>query len=94
MEQSNAILVEGPKASEGLMKSGVLLNNGREIQPSNVIESEVLLALNGYYVVNDKVYQQLGLPFSSDMSSVWKADEGRRTKSTRSGKNIKSRNSV
>ena len=76
VEQSNAILVEGPKASEGLMKSGVLLNNGREIQPSNVIESEVLSALNGYYVVNDKVYEQLGLPFSSDMSSVWKADEG------------------
>ena len=42
VEQSNAILMEGPKASEGLMKSGVLLNNGQEIQPSKVIESEVL----------------------------------------------------
>ena len=42
VEQSDAMLMEGPKASEGLMKSGVLLNNGQEIQPSKVIESEVL----------------------------------------------------
>ena len=86
VEQSDAMLMEGPKASEGLMKSGVLLNNGQEIQPSKVVESEVLPALNGYYVVNDKVYEQLGLPFSSDMSSVWKADEGQDEKVLEAGR--------
>ena len=86
VEQSDAMLMEGPKASEGLMKSGVLLNNGQEIQPSKVVESEVLPALNGYYVVNDKVYEQLGLPFSSDMSSVWKAEDGQDEKVLEAGR--------
>lgn len=76
VEQSEAMLMAGPKASEALIESRIRLENGQEIQPSEVIESEVLSELNGYYVVNDKVFDQLGLPDRSGMSSVWKAEDG------------------
>lgn len=76
VEQSDAILMDGPKASEVLLKSRIQLENGQEINPSKVIESEVLTEINGYYVVNDNVYEQLGIPDRSDVSTVWKAEDG------------------
>ncbi|MCR1834014.1 ABC transporter permease [Oceanobacillus caeni] len=75
VEQSDALLTEGPKASEALMKSNIKLNNGKEIQPRTVVESEVFSELNGYYVVNDKVYEQLGSPVNTNLSVVWKTND-------------------
>ncbi|MFD1170137.1 ABC transporter permease [Oceanobacillus caeni] len=75
VEQSGALLTQGPKASEALKESKVELNNGKEIQPSTVVKSEVLSELNGYYVVNDKVYDQLGTPVNSNLSIVWKTKD-------------------
>lgn len=75
VEQSDALLTEGPKASEALMKSNIKLNNGKEIQPRTVVESEVFSELNGYYVVNDKVYEQLGSPVNTNLSVVWKTKD-------------------
>jgi putative ABC transport system permease protein len=75
VEQSRALLIEGSKASEELMESKVELANGKEIQPSTVIKSEVFSELNGYYVVNDKVYDQLGSPVRTTDDIVWKTKD-------------------
>lgn len=88
VEQSNAILVDGPKASKVLMDSSIKLNNGKDIVPSSITESEVISALNGYYVVNDKVYGQLEAPIRSDNNVVWKADEGQTNKIIAAGKKL------
>ncbi|MRH43237.1 FtsX-like permease family protein [Aquibacillus halophilus] len=63
------------RSGEFLMESSFNLENGTEIQPSYIVESSVL-ASNGYYVVNDKTYEQLGSPVRNDWSVVWKAKEG------------------
>ncbi|MDL4839874.1 ABC transporter permease [Aquibacillus rhizosphaerae] len=76
VEQSDANIAEGPKASEVLMEASVKLQNGQEIQPTKVVESAVLSAMNGYYVVNDKDFKQLGSPERKDHSVVWNAEEG------------------
>ncbi|WP_226036766.1 ABC transporter permease [Aquibacillus saliphilus] len=78
----------GKKVSERLMKSSILLDNGEEIQPSNVEASPVLLANNGFYVVNDKVHEQLGLPVRNDYSAVWKAQEGQTEQMIEVGRKI------
>ena len=76
VEQSDAILTQESKGSEILIDSTIKLDSGQEIQPSRAIVSNVLSVYYGYYVVNDKIYEQLGLPVSTDMSAVWKAKEG------------------
>ncbi|WP_096272460.1 ABC transporter permease [Paucisalibacillus globulus] len=88
VEQSGAILMDGTKASEVLMKSSVLLENGQEIQPSRVIESEVLLEINGYYVVHDQVYDKLGTPVRSEINVAWKAKEGQHDQVLQAGKKL------
>ncbi|MBU9721242.1 MULTISPECIES: ABC transporter permease [Bacillaceae] len=75
VEQSGAVIMQGPKASEVLMQSNITLENGDELQPGRIIETEVLSAINGYYIVADEVYDQLGSPSYNDMSVVWKVEE-------------------
>ena len=41
-----------------------------------MVESEALTEINGYYVVSDQVFEQLGLPESVDASNVWEAEGG------------------
>lgn len=75
MEQSNAMLTEGSKASESLLKSNIQLKNGEELQPSLVKESSVMTELNGYYVISDSNYEQLEEPIRKDTTIVWKAED-------------------
>ncbi|WP_026907308.1 FtsX-like permease family protein [Paucisalibacillus globulus] len=74
VEQSSAILMDGAKASETLIQTPIALENGQKVKPTQVIESEVLTEINGYYIVNDTIYDQLGNPIRSDMSAAWQAD--------------------
>ncbi|WP_088102978.1 ABC transporter permease [Halalkalibacter urbisdiaboli] len=76
VEQSEGIIGQGRKASEVLMNANVPLDNGQQLQPSRVVESKVLSETNGYYVVNDSIVDLLGAPGRSDMTAVWKAEEG------------------
>ncbi len=88
VEESGAIIQEGPKASEVLMEANVRLENGEEIQATSVVESFVLSAMNGYYVVNDQVFEQLGTPERLDYSAVWKTEEGQTDQLIEAGSKI------
>lgn len=88
VEQSDAMLAEGTKASEILMASNVALESGEEIKPSQVINSAVLGELNGYYVVNDEIYNQLGTVVRSDHSAAWKAEDGQTDQVIEAGKKL------
>ncbi len=88
VEQSDVMLAEGTKASEVLMASNVPLESGEEIKPSQVINSAVLSELNGYYVVNDEIYNQLGTVVRSDHSAVWKAEDGQTQQIIEAGRKL------
>lgn len=68
MEQGEAMITQGPKASEQLKKGTIPLQNGEVIKPSDVIHSSVLYELNGAYIVSDDSYAQLGTPTYSDVT--------------------------
>ena len=76
VEQSQAMIADGPKASEALMKTTIPLTNGEELTPSIVIETEVLPSFFGYYIVNDTIFEQLGEPERLDYSVAWQAQNG------------------
>jgi len=73
VEQSQDILSGLPKPSDKLKKFKIPLKNGQEIGYSKIVESKAL-ENNGAFVVNDKVYEQLVNPTSTDVSAVWKAN--------------------
>ncbi|MDF1507965.1 ABC transporter permease [Robertmurraya sp. DFI.2.37] len=75
VEQSNAMIFEGQKASKGLMESNIQLNTGEELVPSRVVETEVIGELTGYYVVNDNVFEKLGSPLRTTLTVAWEASE-------------------
>lgn len=76
VEQSRAVIMEGPKASEVLKDFVLPLENGQEIKPNRVIETEVIPEFHGYFVVNDDVFEQLGSPAYVDKFVIWQAEEG------------------
>ncbi|MGG1594437.1 ABC transporter permease [Terribacillus saccharophilus] len=88
MEQSDAVIMEGQKASEVLMASGVQLDNGQEILPSNTVKSAVGLGFSGYYVVNDNTYDQLGTPVRTDFTAVWNVHDGNEEQVIETGKKL------
>lgn len=80
---------EGPKASQVLMEASIQLEDGQEIQPTKVVESDVLpSSTNGYYVVNNTVFEQLGSPVSNDHRVAWKAEEGQTDQIIEAGRKI------
>lgn len=76
IEQSDAVITGGQKASDILLTSSVQLENGTEIQPNNTVESAVGLGLTGYYVVNDNTYNELGTPVRMDFTAAWNVPDG------------------
>ncbi|WP_366249130.1 ABC transporter permease [Terribacillus aidingensis] len=88
IEQSNAVITDGQKASDILMTSSVQLENGQEIQPSNTVESAVGLGLTGYYVVNDSTYTKLGTPIRTDFTAAWNVAEGNDNQLIEAGKKL------
>jgi putative ABC transport system permease protein len=86
VEQSGVMMTEGPKVSEVLIE----LKDGQELQPTKVVESIVLPAMNGYYVVNDKTFEQLGTPVRIDHSIVWNAEEGQTDQLIEAGRELNS----
>lgn len=83
------IVEEGPKASEVLMEASVPLEDGQEIQPIRIVESVVLpSSTNGYYVVNDTVFEQLGSPERKDHRVAWKAEEGQTDQIIEAGRKV------
>ncbi|WP_175075022.1 FtsX-like permease family protein [Terribacillus sp. AE2B 122] len=76
VEQSDAVITGGQKASDILMTSSVQLENGQEIQPSKTVESAVGLGITGYYVVNDSTYTELGTPGRTDFTAAWNVLDG------------------
>ncbi len=88
VEQSGAILMQGQKASEALMNTTIRLENGQEVFPSRVVDTEVLPEINGYYVVNDKIYEQLSSPSRSNVGAVWQASEGQTDQVIDAGRKI------
>ncbi|MBP3951656.1 ABC transporter permease [Bacillus suaedae] len=91
VEQSDVMIVDGPKASVALMKTMLQLDDGQEIQPSRVVESNALSEIGGYYVVNDQIYEQLGAPASSDMTAAWKVKAGQQDQLIDVGRNFDGR---
>ncbi|MEK4149200.1 ABC transporter permease [Robertmurraya sp. FSL W8-0741] len=88
VEQSDVMLLEGQKASKTLMGTNIQLDNGQEIKPIRVVETEVIRELSGYYVVNDKVYEKLGSPVRNALTVVWEAKEPDMEHITEAGKKI------
>lgn len=81
VEQSDAVLKEGgQKPSKKLLETAIPLKGGRELTPSRVIDASVLTEITAYYVVNDKIYDQLDEPIKSKLSVVWQAKEGQEDK--------------
>lgn len=81
VEQSDAVLKEGgQKPSKKLLETAIPLKGGRELTPSRVIDAAVLTEISAYYVVNDKIYDQLDEPIKSKLSVVWQAEEGQEDK--------------
>lgn len=81
VEQSDAVLKEGgQKPSKKLLETVIPLKGGRELTPSRVIDASVLTEITAYYVVNDKIYDQLDEPIKSKLSVVWQAKEGQEDK--------------
>jgi putative ABC transport system permease protein len=81
VEQSDAVLKEGgQKPSKKLLETAIPLKGGRELTPSRVIDASVLTEITVYYVVNDKIYDQLDEPIKSKLSVVWQAKEGQEDK--------------
>ncbi|UQZ74395.1 ABC transporter permease [Niallia circulans] len=81
VEQSDAVLKEGgQKPSKKLLETAIPLKSGREVTPSRVIDAAVLTEISAYYVVNDKIYEQLDEPIKSKPSIVWQAKEGQEDK--------------
>ncbi|PAE14723.1 hypothetical protein CHH91_17720 [Virgibacillus sp. 7505] len=76
IEQSDAVITGGQKASDILMTSRVRLKDGKEIQPSNTVESAVGLGLTGYYVINDSTYTELETPVRTVFTAAWNVAEG------------------
>lgn len=88
VEQSQAMISDGPKASETLKKIKIPLSNGKELVPSTVIETEIIPAFYGYYIVNDNVYEELGEPESIDYSAAWQAQNGDKEQYIEAGRKI------
>ncbi|MFP7495475.1 ABC transporter permease [Terribacillus saccharophilus] len=86
MEQSDAVITEGQKASERLMTSSIQLDNGKEIHPSNTAESTVGLGVTGYYVVDDSTFDELGTPVRTDFTAAWNTDDKNEDKVIETGK--------
>ncbi|WP_096201865.1 ABC transporter permease [Bacillus sp. FJAT-45350] len=86
VEQSGVMMNEGLRASDALLE----LKDGQELQPTKVVESNVLPAMNGYYVVNDKTFEQLGSPVRIDHSIVWNAEEGQTDQLIEAGRELNS----
>ncbi|MDR4318172.1 ABC transporter permease [Niallia circulans] len=81
VEQSDAVLKEGgQKPSKKLLETAIPLKGDRELTPSRVIDASVLTEITAYYVVNDKIYDQLDEPIKSKLSVVWQAKEGQEDK--------------
>lgn len=81
VEQSDAVLKEGgQKPSKKLLETAIPLKGGRELTPSRVIDASILTEITAYYVVNDKIYDQLDDPIKSKLSVVWQAKEGQEDK--------------
>lgn len=89
VEQSDAVLMNGKsKASKELMETAIPLKRGQEISPTRVIEASVLTEIKAYYVVNDKIYDQLNEPIESNHSVVWQVKEGQTDKVVEVGKQL------
>lgn len=69
------------------MGYSLLLDDGQELKPKEVIESVVFLNSN-YFVVNDKKYEQLGFPTRVDTIAVWKAKKGQEDQLLEAGKKV------
>lgn len=81
VEQSDAVIKEGgQKPSKKLLETPIPLKGGRELTPSRVIDAAVLTEISAYYVVNDKIYDQLDEPIKNKLSVVWQAKEGQEDK--------------
>ncbi|GAA5417072.1 ABC transporter permease protein YxdM [Paraliobacillus ryukyuensis] len=76
VEANAAVLGQETNAGEKLMEATIKLTNGDMITPKKVIESEAISELNGYYVVNDDSYDQLGKPENTYINVVWQAKAG------------------
>ncbi|WP_078551328.1 FtsX-like permease family protein [Bacillus alkalicellulosilyticus] len=88
VDQTVAVLDDGLKASEVLMNSRVQLEDGRELQPNKIVNSTVLPTMYGYYVVNDKTFEQLSSPVRENYSFVWIAKEGQTDQLIEAGREI------
>lgn len=88
IEQSDAVITGGQKASDILMTSRVQLENGQEIQPSNTVESAVGLGITGYYVVNDSTYTELGTPVRTDFTAAWNVPDGNENQVIEAGRKL------
>ncbi|SHN23350.1 ABC transporter permease [Gracilibacillus kekensis] len=88
VEQSDAMLTQETKASEGLMESSIVLEDGETLQPSHVVSTPVLSESAAYYVINDKAYEKLETPVRTDWSVVWKAKEGQTDQVLEAGRKL------
>ncbi|HAM80549.1 FtsX-like permease family protein [Ornithinibacillus bavariensis] len=87
VDQSSKILSYS-NPSDQLMESTIKLENGAELTPTAKIETEILPEFNGYYIITDNNYEQLGSPLRSSMYYVWQVDKGQTDKVVEAGEKI------
>ncbi|WP_058306411.1 ABC transporter permease [Gracilibacillus massiliensis] len=88
VEQSDAMISQGTKASERLMESKITLEDGEKLDPSHVVSTSVMSEYSAYYVINDKAYEKLETPVNTDWRAVWKAKEGQTDQVIEAGRKL------
>ncbi len=88
VEQSHVMMYQGKKASEILLENPLRLENGQVLRFNRIIESEVLPEVNGYYIVNDEIFDQLGTPLRSEINAVWQAAGGQKEQVIEAGRKL------
>ncbi|MDY0405153.1 ABC transporter permease [Virgibacillus sp. 179-BFC.A HS] len=81
-------VMEGTIEKENLMKSPIKLDDGQEIKPVKKIQTELFPIINGYYIVDDSVIEQLEKPVRSEPFYAWQADNGQTEQMIAAGRKI------
>ncbi|MEK4031006.1 ABC transporter permease [Pseudobacillus sp. FSL P4-0506] len=58
---------------DSLLKQAITLANGEEIKPSQLIDADAYPNFENYYIVSDKIYNQLPKPVKVEQNVIWHA---------------------
>ena len=90
IEQSEAVMAFGPKASEMLLDWNIPLDNGEVLKPKRLL-IKVLPEIMGYYVVHDEVFEQLEEPLRIERHAAWETKEKMKNGSLKPAENYRNK---